>query len=211
MSGVVYALFGYIWMKGLYQPEQRMAVHPNNVNIMIALAIPLHDRRLGPIANAAHVVGLAVGLAAGSRGSRIGRCLDRPCRGIVHGFATRHPRCAGGRRDRRGIHRRRCTSRPCVGSGSRSWACSVPRPSGPRAWPGGWASRGSIATWTTSWPTSGRGSSTSPRPTRPLRAGPAGAGVGPSRRLREAAGVHLGGDLGPAGTWPARGRLRRRR
>ena len=45
MSGVVYALFGYIWMKGLYEPEQGMTVHPNNVNIMLALARPLHDRR----------------------------------------------------------------------------------------------------------------------------------------------------------------------
>ena len=38
MSGVVYALFGYIWMKGLYEPEQGMILHPNTVNIMLALA-----------------------------------------------------------------------------------------------------------------------------------------------------------------------------
>ncbi len=68
MSGVVYALFGYIWMKGLYQPEQRMAVHPNNVSIMIAWLFLCMTGWLGPIANAAHVVGLAVGLAAGLSG-----------------------------------------------------------------------------------------------------------------------------------------------
>ena len=65
MSGVVYALFGYIWMKGLYEPEQGMIVHPNNVKIMLALAGALHDRRAGPIANAAHFVGLVVGVAFG--------------------------------------------------------------------------------------------------------------------------------------------------
>ena len=35
MSGVVYALFGYIWMKGLYQPEQGMILHPNTITIML--------------------------------------------------------------------------------------------------------------------------------------------------------------------------------
>ena len=30
-SGVVYALFGYVWMKGLHEPEQGMAVHPKRL------------------------------------------------------------------------------------------------------------------------------------------------------------------------------------
>jgi GlpG protein len=72
MSGVVYGLFGYVWMKGLYQPEQRMAVHPNNVNIMIGWLVLCMTGWLGPmvgpIANAAHVVGLAVGIVAGLAG-----------------------------------------------------------------------------------------------------------------------------------------------
>ncbi len=72
MSGVVYALFGYVWMKGLYQPEQRMAVHPNNVNIMIGWLVLCMTGWLGPmvgpVANAAHVVGLVVGIVAGLTG-----------------------------------------------------------------------------------------------------------------------------------------------
>ena len=68
MSGVVYALFGYIWMKGMYQPEQRMAVHPNNVNIMLIWLVVCMTGVIGPVANAAHFVGLAVGVVAGLMG-----------------------------------------------------------------------------------------------------------------------------------------------
>jgi GlpG protein len=68
LSGVVYALFGYVWMKGLYQPEQRMAVHPNSVNIMLIWLVACMSGALGPIANAAHFVGLAVGIIGGLMG-----------------------------------------------------------------------------------------------------------------------------------------------
>jgi GlpG protein len=68
MSGVVYALFGYVWMKGIYQPEQRMGVSPANVNIMVVWLFACMTGVLGPIANAAHFVGLAVGIAFGLTG-----------------------------------------------------------------------------------------------------------------------------------------------
>jgi GlpG protein len=64
-SGVVYALFGYIWMKGLYEPEDGLYMHPNNVNIMLLWLVFCMTGLLGPIANAAHFVGLMVGVAAG--------------------------------------------------------------------------------------------------------------------------------------------------
>jgi GlpG protein len=64
-SGVGYALFGYIWMKGLYEPEQGMIIHPNNVNIMLGWLVLCMTGLLGPIANAAHVVGMAVGMVLG--------------------------------------------------------------------------------------------------------------------------------------------------
>lgn len=67
-SGVVYAMFGYVWMKGVYQPEQRMAVHPNTVNIMLVWLVLCMSGVLGPIANAAHFVGLAVGVVFGLMG-----------------------------------------------------------------------------------------------------------------------------------------------
>jgi len=65
MSGVVYALFGYIWMKGLYEPEQGMIMHPNNVNIMIFWLFLCMTGVLGPIGNAAHFMGMVVGITFG--------------------------------------------------------------------------------------------------------------------------------------------------
>jgi GlpG protein len=65
MSGVVFALFGYIWMKGLYEPEQGMVMHPNNITIMMFWLFFCMTGFAGPIANAAHVTGLLVGVTLG--------------------------------------------------------------------------------------------------------------------------------------------------
>ena len=63
MSGVIYALFGYVWMKGMYQPEQRMGVHPNTVNLMLIWLVVCMTGVIGPIGNAA-------ALRRAGRGSR---------------------------------------------------------------------------------------------------------------------------------------------
>jgi GlpG protein len=63
MSGVVYALFGYIWMKSYYEPEQGLFMHPNNVNVMLLWLVLCMTGVVGQIANAAHFVGLMVGVA----------------------------------------------------------------------------------------------------------------------------------------------------
>lgn len=68
MSGVIYAFFGYVWMKGIYQPEQRMGVSSANVNIMIVWLFLCMTGVLGPVANAAHFVGLVVGMLFGLMG-----------------------------------------------------------------------------------------------------------------------------------------------
>jgi GlpG protein len=67
MSGVDLALFGYIWMKGQYDPESGLAMHPNSVWWMIVFLIftIAHGIPGVPIAHAAHLVGLAVGMLAG--------------------------------------------------------------------------------------------------------------------------------------------------
>jgi GlpG protein len=68
LSGVIYALFGYVWMKGLYQPEQRLGIDQNNVNLMLIWLVLCMTGVLGRIGNAAHVVGLVVGVLAGLMG-----------------------------------------------------------------------------------------------------------------------------------------------
>jgi GlpG protein len=65
LSGVGYALFGYLWMKGMYEPEQGMILHPNTISTMLIWLVLCMTGLLGPIANAAHVVGLVVGIIFG--------------------------------------------------------------------------------------------------------------------------------------------------
>lgn len=62
MSGVVYAIFGYIWMKGRFEPEQGMMLHPSTIRTMLLWLVICFTGALGPIANAAHVVGLLAGV-----------------------------------------------------------------------------------------------------------------------------------------------------
>ena len=65
MSGVVFGLFGYIWMKSRFEPESGFSMHPNIVFLMIAWFLLCTTGVAGAIANYAHGVGLAVGMALG--------------------------------------------------------------------------------------------------------------------------------------------------
>ncbi len=65
MSGVVYGLLGYIWMQGKFNPASRMSLQPQTVTFMIAWFFLCLTGLMGPIANAAHAVGLALGIAWG--------------------------------------------------------------------------------------------------------------------------------------------------
>jgi GlpG protein len=70
MSGVVYGLLGYVWMKGRYDPASGLYLHPQTVMMMLAWFFicwtPLIEV-FGNIriANVAHGVGLVVGMAWG--------------------------------------------------------------------------------------------------------------------------------------------------
>ena len=68
MSGVVYGLFGYVWMKGKFSPHEGLALHPNTVFYMVAWFFLCFTGWVGPIANTAHAVGLLVGVVFGSWG-----------------------------------------------------------------------------------------------------------------------------------------------
>lgn len=65
-SGVVYGLFGYIWVKSKHQPYEQLALGSNTVIIMMVWLVICMTGAVGPIANTAHVVGLIVGAALGA-------------------------------------------------------------------------------------------------------------------------------------------------
>jgi GlpG protein len=62
MSGVLYALFGYAWMRGKYDPSSGLQLHPQTVILLLAWLVICAFNLLGPIANTAHVAGLLVGI-----------------------------------------------------------------------------------------------------------------------------------------------------
>jgi GlpG protein len=65
MSGVVYALLGYVWMQGRYNRAFGVALHQSTVTMMIAWYVICWTGLLGPIANWAHTAGLVVGIVWG--------------------------------------------------------------------------------------------------------------------------------------------------
>jgi GlpG protein len=65
MSGVVYGLFGYIWIKTQLDPHSGFFLHPTNVAIML-IWLALGFTNIMPIANGAHAAGLVTGVAWGA-------------------------------------------------------------------------------------------------------------------------------------------------
>ncbi len=68
MSGVVYALFGFVWMKSDYEPESGLTIAGSTIQWMLGWLVVCMTGLLGPIANAAHVAGLLLGLLVGLAG-----------------------------------------------------------------------------------------------------------------------------------------------
>ena len=66
LSGVCYAVFGYAWIRGRLAPHERVGLHPQTAGLMFGWLVLCMIGVIGPIANAAHVVGLLVGLAIGA-------------------------------------------------------------------------------------------------------------------------------------------------
>lgn len=62
MSGVLYGLFGYAWMRGKYDPASGLILQPQTVMLLLGWLVVCAFNLLGPIANTAHVAGLLVGV-----------------------------------------------------------------------------------------------------------------------------------------------------
>jgi len=71
MSGVNYGLFGFLWMKGKFDRNQDWQLHPQTVQVMLVWMVLCYTGMLGPIANAAHTVGLLIGAALGISSARL--------------------------------------------------------------------------------------------------------------------------------------------
>ncbi len=65
MSGVVYGLMGYIWMRGRFDPASGLFLHPQTVIMMGVWAAVCLTGVLGPVANTVHFAGLGLGMAWG--------------------------------------------------------------------------------------------------------------------------------------------------
>ncbi len=65
MSGVVYGLLGYVWMRGKFDPGSGLYLHPSTVTMMIIWFFACFTPIIPQVANATHAAGLAMGMAWG--------------------------------------------------------------------------------------------------------------------------------------------------
>ncbi len=65
MSGVVYGLFGFVWMRSLFEPGSGFIMPQSTTIILVAWLFLCMTGVVGGVANVAHVVGLIVGMTLG--------------------------------------------------------------------------------------------------------------------------------------------------
>ena len=73
MSGVLYGLLGYIWIKGKFDPNSDLYLHPQIVTMMLVWFFICLFGWMPRVANAAHAGGLAVGMIWGYLSAMISR------------------------------------------------------------------------------------------------------------------------------------------
>ncbi len=71
MSGVVYGLFGYVWLRGKYDPTFGLAMPRQTIIMALIWFVACFTGVLGHIANVAHAIGLALGALWGILDARI--------------------------------------------------------------------------------------------------------------------------------------------
>jgi GlpG protein len=65
MSGVVYGLLGYVWIRGKFDPGSGLYLHPTTVIMMILWFLACFTPLVPNVANAVHTVGFGMGIAWG--------------------------------------------------------------------------------------------------------------------------------------------------
>jgi GlpG protein len=80
MSGVNYGLFGFLWMKGKFGRDQNWEMPQQTVQLMLMWMVLCYTGMLGPVANAAHTVGLLIGALLGISSARLVPWLERESR-----------------------------------------------------------------------------------------------------------------------------------
>jgi len=78
MSGVIYGLFGYLWMRGRFDPSSGYTLPGSTVMILLGWYVICFTGLVGPVANGAHTGGLVTGalwgyLASGDLRRRLSR------------------------------------------------------------------------------------------------------------------------------------------
>jgi len=77
MSGVVYGLFGYMWMQSKFNPASGLSLQPQTVTMMIAWFFLCLTGLMGPIANTAHAVGGVAGILWGYLAAQVSVAMRR--------------------------------------------------------------------------------------------------------------------------------------
>lgn len=76
MSGVVYGMLGYVWIKSRFSPEERLYLHPTTMTMMmIWLALGFFGL-IGGVANIVHLSGLITGVVWGFASSMVKKLRD---------------------------------------------------------------------------------------------------------------------------------------
>lgn len=77
MSGVVYGLLGYIWIRSKLDPHTKLFLNPGVVGMMIVWFFLCLTGFMGSVANAAHGAGLAIGMLWGFLAAQYSRLRRR--------------------------------------------------------------------------------------------------------------------------------------
>jgi GlpG protein len=65
MSGVIYALAGYVWIRGKYNPASGLYLDGQSFVILLVWLVICFTGIMGPVGNMAHLAGLITGMAWG--------------------------------------------------------------------------------------------------------------------------------------------------